>query len=916
MASVYPIAFPYSTGALEKASLTRLVLRDMEDLSRINLTIKDKRCHNIEFVETAAGTDVGCNLRYITNTLQTLPLLLCVPATHSRMKLHIDVSQIDPESHSENELIIVKSPEPEEDEKKLESLLLLDDWCSTLREISKIEYKDIVPEDESNIVIVNDFIQKKFFSNTVSVSVWEKSPNSVHLLFKFDIWLESTHAETTSASASASPLPQLGQAGSNPRTKYFDIQDLRMAFNFDLQDGPEFRKVLSKYENDTPRLKRALIVLQDEIRSFEKNLGLLLLRRNKIIDAVGVILDSQFNSLLPQLHVHASFTAVFTRAFDAFRSNCSFILEEIFNPTIIQKMASYCNIPSADTAYESSSKKRNFEKQSKDYYDWLNKYLSNEKDRPQLKLLLKRKNFELLKFDYLNSLNLVSNNQYFNKFLENLIKFSNLQQENGLLNYELFMNNKHCQKLIDSKAQLYLDTLSRFNSEKLQLRQMIEACLSNEELTGLLKDNPISFPGKAKPAESGLPKIDTHDIDPNLVFPASPIVTTPGSTLSEVKNNSDQDPNISGILYALGGQGKPGWHKEWVVLRNGQLMEFSDWRNGTSPINRPIDVAIASVKPINHDKRQNCFEIITSTGHKHVFQALNNEERNLWLKALYNAGQITNRLLTKTNKARTNNSLITKPLPLEARKANNSPVSIFSSSFPYDDHDYLAAVRALKGRDNDKCADCGSYDSVEWISLNILVAVCVKCSSCHRNMGSHISKVKSVKLDNFKAEQKVLLNYIDNCHVNEYLEQTVYLKLTPDASDEERLTYIRNKYEYKAYVSSTDDLNALLVRLVRRIDIPGVIKSLNCGAEPNLNVQITNSSWPEPRAASLFEYSLKKVVELEDKGEKQDFFVVSELLILNNCRVLNLKNSSGYISLSEQAIEFWKEKAKLCGTED
>lgn len=916
MAEVFPIAFPYSIGQPEKATLSKVVLRDDSDTSRINLTLKSGQCLNITFSDTETGDTLDTPIRYIANPLGILPLLVCVPSTHHRLKLHIDVSKLHTAENTENELIIVKSPNPKDDTTQLALLLLLEDWSPSLHEVSKISYQDLIPGDDLNIVIINDSIDNSFETNIVAITVWEKTKTKHDLLFKFELWLESSDIIVSAIS-----LPQTTQEPIQPippplvGAKDFGIKELRTAFNFDVQDGPEFRKVLNKYEFDTPKLKRSLVILQDEVKSFERNLGQLMIRRNKIIDCVGVILDSQFNPLLLKLKVHKAFASNFAKIFNAFQSNCSFFLQEILNQLLIAKITSYCSIPMGEAGFESSSKKKVFERQSKEYYDWLNKYLSNEKDRPQLKLLLKRKNFELLKFDYLNSLNLVSNNQYFNKFLESLIKFSNLSLNDGYLDYQLFMDNKESQQLIDGNARLYLDTLSRFNSEKLQLRQMIEACQTNEELTTLLKENPISFSDKGKAHDSGRPRIETsQNIDPSHIFPASPIAVAPKSAGSVVSHDADHNPNMSGILYALGGQGKPGWHKEWVVLRNGQLMEFSDWRNGTSPINKPIDLAIASVKPVNHDKRNYCFEIISSSGHKHVFQALNNEERNHWMKALYNAGQITNRLITKTNKQLINTSF-TKPSSSHTHEGNNSPVSIFSSTFANEDDDFVATVRALQNSGNDQCADCGSYDSVEWISLNNLVVICVKCSSCHRNMGSHISKVKSLKLDNFKKEQRVLLNYIDNNIVNGYLEETVSLKIGPDASDEERLRFIKHKYEQKTFLSPTEDLSGSLVRLIRRIDVPGVVRSLNCGADPNLNVQISNSSWPEPKTISLFEYSLKKTVEIEEKGVKRDYFVCSELLLLNNCKVVDYKSLDFDAGLSDRALQFWKEKVALYNNE-
>lgn len=35
----------------------------------------------------------------------------------------------------------------------------------------------------------------------------------------------------------------------------------------------------------------------------------------------------------------------------------------------------------------------------------------------------------------------------------------------------------------------------------------------------------------------------------------------------------------------------------------------------------------------------------------------------------------------------------------------------------------------------------------DWASLNIGVLMCIECSGIHRNLGSHISKVRSLALD-------------------------------------------------------------------------------------------------------------------------------------------------------------------------
>lgn len=68
----------------------------------------------------------------------------------------------------------------------------------------------------------------------------------------------------------------------------------------------------------------------------------------------------------------------------------------------------------------------------------------------------------------------------------------------------------------------------------------------------------------------------------------------------------------------------------------------------------------------------------------------------------------------------------------------------------------LELLRQVAG--NDKCVDCG-MPGPEWASLNLGVLMCIQCSGFHRNMGVHISKVRSTTLD-VRAWEPGVMAYI------------------------------------------------------------------------------------------------------------------------------------------------------------
>uniref|UniRef100_A0A8C0BV13 Arf-GAP with GTPase, ANK repeat and PH domain-containing protein 3 n=1 Tax=Buteo japonicus TaxID=224669 RepID=A0A8C0BV13_9AVES len=206
------------------------------------------------------------------------------------------------------------------------------------------------------------------------------------------------------------------------------------------------------------------------------------------------------------------------------------------------------------------------------------------------------------------------------------------------------------------------------------------------------------------------------------------------------------------------------------------------------------------------------FIIVSLTGQTWLFEASTSEERELWVQA------IESQILAS----------------LQGCESSKNKARLGSQS----DAQAMQAVRTARG--NSFCVDCDAPNP-DWASLNLGSLMCIECSGIHRNLGTHLSRVRSLDLDDWPSELLMVMTAIGNALANAVWEGAVegYPKPTPDSSREEKERWIRAKYEQKLFLAplpqSDIPLGQQLLRAVVEDDLRLVVTLLAHGTKEEVN---------------------------------------------------------------------------------
>lgn len=122
---------------------------------------------------------------------------------------------------------------------------------------------------------------------------------------------------------------------------------------------------------------------------------------------------------------------------------------------------------------------------------------------------------------------------------------------------------------------------------------------------------------------------------------------------------------------------------------------------------------------------------------------------------------------------------------------------------------YQAVLNSLLALEENKfCADCESKGP-RWASWNLGIFICIRCAGIHRNLGVHISKVKSVNLDQWTQEQVQCVQEMGNAKARRLYEAFLPECFQRPETDQSAEAFIRDKYDRKKYIDKVIDIQML-----------------------------------------------------------------------------------------------------------
>ncbi|KAF7207600.1 arf-GAP with SH3 domain, ANK repeat and PH domain-containing protein 1 isoform X1 [Nothobranchius furzeri] len=331
----------------------------------------------------------------------------------------------------------------------------------------------------------------------------------------------------------------------------------------------------------------------------------------------------------------------------------------------------------------------------------------------------------------------------------------------------------------------------------------------------------------------------------------------------------------SGFLYKKSDGLRKMWQKRKCSVHNCYLTIAHATPN--KPPTR-LNLLTCQVKPNVEDKK--CFDLISHNRTYH-FLAEDEAECVAWISVLSNSKQ----------------EALSMALDGTQRRGGGGESSVDDLTRAITDD-----IRRMPGNNN--CCDCGAPDP-GWLSTNLGILTCIECSGIHREMGVHVSRIKSLSLDSLGTSDLLLARNVGNSGFNEILEGNLLSpsqKPSQHSHMTERKDFILSKYQ----------------------DVNFVRRSSNSASTLRLGLQEATKSCDIYLLIQLYaqraELSQSLHTHIQEKGETALHLAVlladrTSLHILDflaqNCSNVDAQTSSGNTALHYSCLHNKSDCVKL-----
>ncbi|KAK8020687.1 hypothetical protein PG990_005825 [Apiospora arundinis] len=796
-------------------------------------------------------------------------------------------------------------------------------YASTAREVENLVTREFHADPNlhknSNVELVGDF--RGGWRTTCSFVEYDPRAHKLVTLASFSFWVANTGLAPSHPS-SPSPVFQLAvppkirvasaqsvdsriseqEEPGSPLNLHYDLspavptisQSTYQSVKVDVacprpgddmtagDDGPVFRATMKALEQKTGNMRAQMKkVLKKADHAYmaqtEANDAFM-----SFIDALREASSTNANAVQPALNHYFDHIAKEIVSYE--RQNAINLQKIIVEP--VSRLYTY-DIKQAE------SKKRDFEEESKDYYNYVSRYLGQRQDSVKTKKLAdsdtkyqtKRRNFELKRFDYSSFMQDLHGGRKEQEVLSHLTRYADAQAR-GFLNTAKKIDNLLPQlEALSSEVQEADKEFQYQRREREEKRRVLEKSnLQYNEPESVISASSIGVigalsNGAVSGSEGDLGRADSTGSQLRAVPTGNSGSATAGSEMSRspgslnqthgspaqnakfkgIRDLEERDFSMvaiaeknstqrkEGLLWALNRPGshvdpraltkQQGWHKFWVVLDQGKLSEYSNWKQKLDLHMDPIDLRMASVREARNAERRFCFEVITPQ-YKRVYQATSDEDMNSWIVAINNALQ----------SAVEGHGLREKPST--ASSTSDTP------SLKRDIGSILTgkSISLNHGHSQGGAAGSGVPLAAQRLGLGLDSANGLRAAPtmtaltnfCNRfGTTTKATVVRSLTLDitSFTPDIIELLMLVGNRVSNMVWESRLEpnIKPGPGATREQRLRFITAKYVDKAFVepisatlSRYPTADETLLAAIKRSEIQQVIYALALKANPNV----------------------------------------------------------------------------------